>query len=52
MIQPARATIRPVGLRHGRPSRKGKQRAREGLAVGGVCRDTINYIVAGRRLGR
>ena len=25
---------------------------REGLAIGGVCRDTINCIVARRRLGR
>ena len=32
--------------------RKGERRAREGLASGGVCRDTINCIVTGGRLGR
>ena len=41
-----------LGLRHGRPARKGERRAREGLAVRGVCRDTINCIVLGRRPGR
>ena len=47
-----RATIRSVGLRHGRPTRKGERRACEGLAAGGVCCDTINCIVTGRRLSR
>ena len=46
------ATIRPVGLRHCRPARKGEWRLLEGLAVRGVCRDTINCIMTGRRLGR
>ena len=43
---------RELDLRHGRPARKGERCAREGLATGGVCHDTINCIVTGRRLGR
>ena len=31
---------------------KGERRALEGLTAGGVCRDAINCIVTGRRLGR
>ena len=47
------ATIRPSeGMRYGRPARKGKRRAREGLAVGVLCRDTHGHIVTGTRLGR
>ena len=39
-------------LRYGRPARKIKRRALEGLAVEGLCRDTNGRIVTGTRLGR
>ena len=39
-------------LRYGRPTRKGKQRAREGLAAEGLCRDTNGRIVTGTWLSR
>ena len=46
-------TIRPSlrHMRHGRPARKGKRRAREVLAAEGLCRDTNGRIVIGTRLG-
>ena len=44
------ATTPPKGLRYGRPTRKGKQRAHEGLAAAGECRDTKFYVmVEGQR---
>ena len=40
------------GLRHGRPVCKGERCAREGLAAGGLCRNTNGCIMKGTWLGR
>ena len=60
LSQAGSATIRPekgprhsaARLRHGLPTRKGEERAREGLAAGRLCCDTNGRIVIGGQLGR
>ena len=51
-----RSATRSAGLRYSlrqsRPARKGEWRAREGLAVGRLSRNTNGHIVTDARLGR